>query len=303
MAWVKLDDRFSGNPKVRRAWRQCRASIGLYAMALTYAAQHETDGVIGGWWVDELLPGKEGQKAAKALTDAGLWTWDEAGDAYTIHDYLQHNESRADAQARRERDRERKARGGKRGSIVDSDPGPEGFHAESIGNPMGVHADSGSTRAPVPSRPVHSTPSERENARDRAGEERLHPLLPVVLDELHQVPDFITDDAAVAATLAAHPWATDEQLLDAVRRACAWCLDPADRPRMNGTAAVLRTTLTKDAQTRRSAQVRDIRTGLSRQQERLAPGDDGRDAERARALRQAMAAAGHFNQQPEEGAA
>lgn len=174
MAWVKMDDRFSGNPKVRRAWRQSRASIGLYAMALTYSAQHETDGRIEAWWVEEVLPGKDGATAIRALVDAGLWDENDDG-SWVIHDYLEHNESRKEAEERRLRDRDRKSRGGKvsRGNPTgvreDSTRIPDGFHADSERNPSGVRADSGSTRARVPSRPVPSNnpPNPPEGGRRR----------------------------------------------------------------------------------------------------------------------------------------
>lgn len=154
MSWVKLDDRFAGHPKVRKAWKRSRASIGLYVMAVTYCAQHETDGVVDLDWADDMLPqAKERDAAIEALVTAGLMhRLDD--ERLEIHDYLEHNESREQAEARREKDRERKARGGKGGKPKP----PPGVQTDSARNPNGVQAASGSSRAPVPSRPVHSSP-------------------------------------------------------------------------------------------------------------------------------------------------
>ncbi len=154
MAWVKLDDRFSGHPKVRKAWKRSRASIGLYVMAVTYCAQHETDGIVELDWADDMLPQpKERDAAIDALVTAGLMhRLDD--ERLMIHDYLEHNESREQAEVRREKDRERKARGGKGGKPKP----PSGAQTESAGKPSGVQAASGSSRAPVPSRPVPSVP-------------------------------------------------------------------------------------------------------------------------------------------------
>lgn len=155
MSWVKLDDRLWSHPKVRRAWKRSRGSMGLYLLALTYSAQHETDGLLDSEWIEDMLPAKkERDQALNALVSAGLFDEEEGG--FRIHDYLDHNESRAEAEARRERDRERKARGGRGGRPRDSTGTPDGFHADSVGNPSGLRVDSGSTRAPVPSRPVPS---------------------------------------------------------------------------------------------------------------------------------------------------
>lgn len=158
MTWVKLDDRFAGNPKIRRAWRRSNASVGLYCMSLAYAAQHETDGVVDLWWVEEVMPNKRERAAAtNALLDAGLWV--EHDDEHVfIHDYLDYNESAEELAARRERDRTRKSRGGKRPKPKPSNGSPQGFQEDSARNPDGVQVASGSTRGRGPSRPGLTTP-------------------------------------------------------------------------------------------------------------------------------------------------
>jgi hypothetical protein len=101
VSWAKLDDRFHGNRKVRRAWKRSRASVGLYVLALTYAAQHETDGMVDAEFIDDALPKTaERDAAVRALVDCGLW--EMAGEDYRIHDYLDYHPSAADAEAKRE---------------------------------------------------------------------------------------------------------------------------------------------------------------------------------------------------------
>lgn len=107
MTWAKLDDRFHGHRKVRRAWRRSRASIGLFALALTYSAMHELDGVIDEDWVAEQLPQqKERDMTVAALIDAGLW--EPHPEGWLIHDYLEYNPSAANSERVRGVDRFRK---------------------------------------------------------------------------------------------------------------------------------------------------------------------------------------------------
>lgn len=130
MTWAKLDDRFHGNRKVKRAWRQHPASIGLYAMVLTYCAQHETDGRVDLDFIRELVPHpRQRQKAIATLLEVGLWHVLN-DEAYLVHDYCKFNPSRAQLESKREKDRIRKAKSA-------------GFRAESA--------------CPVPTRPDPDT--------------------------------------------------------------------------------------------------------------------------------------------------
>lgn len=135
MAWVRLDDRFHGNRKVRRAWRNSRASVGLFTLSLTYCAQHETDGRIDLEWVEDTLPSpKDRNKAIAALLDAGLWV--VHADGYEVHDYLDYNESRAALTERRTREAERKRRGRETQQSRASSRSPRGQDADSAGTPQ-----------------------------------------------------------------------------------------------------------------------------------------------------------------------
>lgn len=100
MPWAKLDDHFHDNPKVRKAWRSCSASLGLHIMALTYSSAHLLDGHVGTEFVADQIPTQRHRDAAvHALVDAGLWT--PNGDGWNIKDYLEFNPSRASVEAKR----------------------------------------------------------------------------------------------------------------------------------------------------------------------------------------------------------
>jgi len=106
VTWARLDDSFYTHPKIRKAWRT-RASIGLHVMAISFAADHSTDGHVPPEFVEDQLPDpKEREAAVGVLLETGIWR--ENGNGYVIHDFLDFNPSRADLTARREADRARK---------------------------------------------------------------------------------------------------------------------------------------------------------------------------------------------------
>jgi hypothetical protein len=108
VAWVRLDDRFHANPKVRRvAGRSLRAAF-LYVCSLSYAAERLSDGHVDRDFVADLIPDNmERESAVIVLVDEGLWHVD--GGGWSIHDWNDYNEPRADILARR-RAREEKRR-------------------------------------------------------------------------------------------------------------------------------------------------------------------------------------------------
>lgn len=109
MTWAKLDDSFHSHPKVRAAWYRCPASIGLHVLGITYSADHESDGVVPGWFVaGAFAKPKELQEAVSALIDMGIW--ERHDEDFLIHDFLDYHPSKADLDKKRERDAERKRR-------------------------------------------------------------------------------------------------------------------------------------------------------------------------------------------------
>jgi hypothetical protein len=165
VSWAKLDDRFAGNRKVRRAWKREPASIGLYVFALTYCAQHETDGLIDPEFVEDIMPTKKDRERAVAvLLDVGLW--EQGEDGYMVHDYLDYQPSRASAevkraqkskrqQAWRERQRDASTPGARDASVDASTPGARD-----------ASVDAAPTR-PDPTRPFPPRSPRGGRARDR----------------------------------------------------------------------------------------------------------------------------------------
>jgi hypothetical protein len=106
MPWVKLDDGFYDDPKIRRAGL---AASGLFCRSLAYSARHLTDGYVDHEWVDEQcarLRPAERRNVIDALVDCGLWQPRSGG--FVISNYLKFNPSRRDVETRREADRNRK---------------------------------------------------------------------------------------------------------------------------------------------------------------------------------------------------
>lgn len=124
MAWVKIDDRFWLNRKVRKAWSQAPASIGLYILALAYCNDcngngEDNDGFVDEEWLEmtfATLNGDNREQAVQALADAGLWT--AFGDGWQIHDYLDYQPSSKHVQKVRETRRIAGKLGGKKSGQV-----------------------------------------------------------------------------------------------------------------------------------------------------------------------------------------
>lgn len=169
MTWARFDDRFHGNRKVRRAWRRNRGSVGLYSMAVTYCAQHETDGLVDADWIEDTLPtAAERRRIVEILVEVGLFTVE--GDDYRINDYLEYNPSADTLAEQRHRDSTRKAKSRAGGVQADttavSGRSPSGQDSDSARIPNGLRAES--ERSPVdpsraralpgPARPVPKDP-------------------------------------------------------------------------------------------------------------------------------------------------
>ena len=110
MTWARLDDSFYSHPKVRRALKVEPAALALFAMALSWCADHEKDGLVTDEAMEMLMPAQsDREQALGVLDDVGLIH--RNGEGYVIHDYLDYNLSRADLTERRKNDRERKGSG------------------------------------------------------------------------------------------------------------------------------------------------------------------------------------------------
>lgn len=105
--YARMMATFWRNPRVRAL---SDSAIACYCMALSYACDQLNDGTLS---ADEALAMcARGKKAAiRELVAAGFW--DEAGAGYTITNYLEHNLSREDIEAKRREASEHGKRGGR----------------------------------------------------------------------------------------------------------------------------------------------------------------------------------------------
>jgi hypothetical protein len=98
VSWVKLDDQFFDNRKARSVGAAGRE---LFLAGLCYCASNLTDGAIEKSAVSLLLAKAEAPRRAEAkLVEVG-W-WEDRGDFYLVHDYLEYNPSRADVEGTRD---------------------------------------------------------------------------------------------------------------------------------------------------------------------------------------------------------
>lgn len=102
VAWFRVDDTFAFHPKAVAAGN---AACGLWARAGAWSAQQLTDGFIP----DHVVRTLDGEKDAAKLVKAGLWKKENGG--YRFHEWAQENRNwtRAQVEARRKTDRDRKA--------------------------------------------------------------------------------------------------------------------------------------------------------------------------------------------------
>lgn len=173
MTWFKVDDGLAFHTKTIRAGNP---AMGLWVRAGAWCSQHLTDGMIP---TDVALT-MGTQEDADRLVKVGLW---EVADdeSYRFHDWFDSNPSRAEVEAARKRERDKKAHARARRaadmqlSLTDDcddpedtpedNPGPvpEGVQGDvprgqEEGPPEGVHEvipEVGRSTRPVPSRPIN----------------------------------------------------------------------------------------------------------------------------------------------------
>jgi hypothetical protein len=100
MPWVKLDDKFWGNPKVQKIGNE---AAGAYCRMLSFCGDHLTDGLITG----DALRFICRPKVAEILTEYGFIQ--PHGEDWIVPDYLDFNPSREQVESKREADRKRRA--------------------------------------------------------------------------------------------------------------------------------------------------------------------------------------------------
>ncbi len=142
MPWVKLDDRFWSNQKVRRSGE----AIATWVLCLCWSADNLTDGKIPEAELGFVCSGVPDRAAhVERLIQSGLMVRD--GSILTIPDYLEFNPSAADVAETREKDRIRKRR-----QREGQGRNPDGtFRAESHRDTERTHGRS--PAVPDPTRP------------------------------------------------------------------------------------------------------------------------------------------------------
>ena len=102
--YVKLSNDFWRNTKVRKLARRNPEAVGIYALVLSYCGDALNDGFIR---EDDLLYQLNAdEEHVAALCEVGLLERTE--DGYAVHDWLKHQRSREQIEAKTEWERERK---------------------------------------------------------------------------------------------------------------------------------------------------------------------------------------------------
>jgi hypothetical protein len=94
MAWVRLDDKFPDHAKVAQAGP---LASWLYVCGLAYCNRMLTDGFIPSGIIRRLADVDDADDLATRLVDARLWMPTDGG--YRVHDYLEYQPSREEAEA------------------------------------------------------------------------------------------------------------------------------------------------------------------------------------------------------------
>lgn len=163
MAWAKFDDGLPSNRKWRRLVKRSPEAACLWVASTCYSARYLTDGRIPKDEIDEVGPFRKPEKLAALLVEERMF--EDDGDAWVVHDYLDHNPNAASVIAKREADRERQERQRKKGASVvgRSDSGqfvaPESQRDTERDSHRESEEASPATR-PVPSRPRRSKAKE-----------------------------------------------------------------------------------------------------------------------------------------------
>lgn len=164
MAWYKVDDRLPTSRKLIRIPRSKRAAaIGVWTLAGAWSMHDLTDGFVPAYMIEE-WGGDESH--ADALVNAGMWEEDERdGDpGYQFVNWDEYQPTKADVEAKRERDRERKRtqprdKGGKfAGRTVDA--------SDSARKIVDSERKSADSTVPLPSPPLPVTNAQPSVARE-----------------------------------------------------------------------------------------------------------------------------------------
>ncbi len=167
MAWVKLDDQAPRNAKMLKAGP---AACWLWVCGIAHSQSQLTDGFISA----EALPmigvvglGKA-RKLADVLVEAGLF--EKVAGGFRVHHYLEFNDSRETALAKRAELAATRAAagrvGGQRSGAVRSTEATKQTGSKPEANTQA------NDRSPIPSHPIPTVPDQKTTAAERAPESR-----------------------------------------------------------------------------------------------------------------------------------
>jgi|SRR5215831_5326735 len=114
--WSKLDDTLMDHPKLTEAGDRLgkngiAIALGVYAVGLMWTNRQLSDGFLPIAVVKRFHHVENPLAVAKALVAAHLWEQVQGG--YRIHDFHDHNFTKAEVEAKRQIDRDRKRKGGR----------------------------------------------------------------------------------------------------------------------------------------------------------------------------------------------
>lgn len=159
MTWARLDDQFPWSRKVRRL---TDAAFRLHVTGIVSCARDLTDGHVTPDDLDEFPPMRGADKRLSELIERGVWH--ERGHdcpkcpqppvtCWYIHDYLDHNPSKAEVDAAKEKQRERQRNSRMRRAGVHDGDGDVTRDSRVTDAGVTRESQSPSLTRPVPSRP------------------------------------------------------------------------------------------------------------------------------------------------------
>ncbi len=212
MAWVKVDDKFARGRKVKRAARllggkRARGRVlAVWLDAMSYCNLNLTDGAFPDDELDELPdanPSEVFEAMSKGDEELGAIV-ERARNGWLFRNYADYQPTKADVEAKLERDRNRKK-----------------LHAESTRNPHGGNTDSKHTEPdrsePDRAEPFRPEPTEPVEVQTNSEVQRDRPAPRPI--EFETVTEHLK--AATYAHLAEHPDADDGELAEVVKQAAA----------------------------------------------------------------------------------
>ncbi|MCT6836473.1 MAG: hypothetical protein M3036_02310 [Bifidobacteriales bacterium] len=170
MVWFKVDDRLPLNRKMAGV---SIAAVGLWVEAGAWASASQTDGQVLKRLLRVLHPDAS-EKLAGELVAAGLW--EDQGDHWQIHDFLDYNPPREEVEAKKAR----RSRAGKLGGIksgksrrskreANAEANAEAKH-EAKTNPVPVPVPYISTNVDISPKPPSGVESDERQIREPSSE-------------------------------------------------------------------------------------------------------------------------------------